>query len=236
MEVKDLLTIPIQNYCNSTLTAEELLIWFKIADAHWQYDGDPDPEKPHAELASGLCSNGYFDVPRLLRYPRVAEIIGMQLGRKLPQMLVARSIHVDWVVSSAYSAIVLGHEVAKYLGAIFLNTEKDPKDDKKQLWRRQNIPAGATVLDVEELITTTQTADAVRSAVVEGNSEKVNFLDIIVTAVWRPGKLLQPEGKEIIALIATEIQNFDPKVCPYCAVESKRYKPKTHWAELTGKT
>lgn len=234
MDTSDLLKIDPQ--IHQILTVKQLLDWFDVVDAHWQYNGEPDPEKPHAELASGLCSNGYFDVPRLLRYPRVAEMIGWQLGRDLSMKLGLKLIpKPDWVVSSAYSAIVLGHEVAKYLGAIFLNTEKDPKDDKKQLWRRQIIPAGANVIQIEELITTTQTLEAVRTAVMEGNSERVNFLDIVGVCVWRPGKLLQPEGKEIISLIATEIQNFDPKVCPYCAVGSKRYKPKTHWAELTGK-
>ncbi|MFH1298479.1 MAG: hypothetical protein ABII07_01510 [Patescibacteria group bacterium] len=207
-----------------------------MVDAYWQHLGEPKPEIPHAELASGKCSTGYVDVPRLLRYPRVTEIIGKHLGHKVSLELKEKGIdRVDWVVSSAYSAITLGHEVAKYLGAIFLNTEKDPKDDKKQLWRRQTIPAGSNVLDIEELITTTQTSDAVRTAVIEGNSEGVNFLNMIGTFVWRPEKLVQPEAREIIFLISTEIQNFDPPVCPHCAVNSKRYKPKTHWAELTGK-
>lgn len=141
---------------------------------------------------------------------------------------------VDWVVSSAYSAITFGHEVAKALRAVFQNTIKDLKDEKKQIWNRLEIPKGANILDVEELITTTGTANEVRRAVENGNPNPVNFLPLIATFVWRPEKIVQNPERRIICLMSREIQNFDPPRCPYCKVGSPAYHPKTHWKELTG--
>ena len=113
---------------------KRILSWFALADAYWGYEGEPLSTKPHAELTSGLCSNGYFDCPRLLSYPNVAEILGRTLALTLKASGVPR---VDWVVSSAYSAITFGHEVAKALGARFANVEKDPADptQRRMLWR-----------------------------------------------------------------------------------------------------
>jgi adenine/guanine phosphoribosyltransferase-like PRPP-binding protein len=235
VQESDLLDLDPRDYDNRILTVEDILPWFSAVNAFWQYEGEPSLDKPHAELTSGLCSGGYFDVPRVLRYPNIAEILGRQLAWRLQDSVSLG--RVDWVVSSAYAAIVFGHEVAKELRAIFLNTRKDPSDPKKQLWQEQTIPAGSRVLQIEELITTTQTLEEVRRVVTESNTGKpVNFLPVAGTLVLRPEKLL-PEyaGKGIIGFIEREIKNYKPEECPYCAVGSPRYRPRTHWTELTGK-
>lgn len=227
----NLLEINPRDYDDKTLCAEGILPWFEAERAYFEH-GEPDPKKGHVLLTSGLHCGSYFDVPRVLRYANVAEVLGRQLGRRLKQAEIGK---VDWVVSSAYSAIVFGHEVAKELGVIFLSTEKDPADRKKQLWQKQTIPAGATVLQVEELITTTQTLEAVRKAVTNGNEGKVKFLSTVGVLVLRPPKLLPKyDGRNIVALIKKEIPGYAPEDCPYCAAGSQLYHPKTHWKELTG--
>lgn len=236
----DLLTLNPRDFDDLLLGPADILPWFEQEDAYWAYEGEPGPGKGHAELVSGLCSDGYFDVPRVLKYPNVAEILGRQLGRRLREAGVGR---VDWVVSSAYAAIPFGHEVAKALGAIFGYVEKDPADpdQKRMLWRRMTIPAGAIVLQAEELVTTTGTLDQVRQAVEKGNvglgiAEPVTFLSTVGALVLRPPKLL-PEygGRMIISLIKKEMKAYNPQECPYCAAGSPRYRPKTHWKALTGK-
>ncbi len=220
----------------SLLDQGEILGWFGLAGAFWGYQGNPSPQKPHAELTSGLCSNGYFDCPRLLSFPNVAEVLGTQLAWRLKESEVET---VDWVVSSAYSAITFGHEVAKGLGARFMNVEKDPADpnQKRMLWRRVTLPAGSRVLQVEELITTMGTTQEVKRAVLEGNGEPVVFLPIIGTLVLRPPDLKAlKQQHQIIALVEKEIWAKKPEECPLCAVGSKRFKPKTHWAQLTAKS
>jgi len=230
-----LLAMDPRQYANDGpfLNEERILSWFGLADAFWGYKDNPSPEKPHAELTSGLCSNGYFDCPQLLSYPNVAEILGRQLALCLKVSGVKR---VDWVISSAYSAITFGHEVAKALGARFMNTEKDPADPKKQLWQRIVLPQGAQVLQVEELITTWGTTTAVRQAIKHGNPNAVDFLQVVGTLVLRPPDLAAMNREHpVIALVEKEIWAKRPEDCPLHVVGSIALKPKTHWAQLTGK-
>lgn len=233
----DLRWISPRCYDDELLTASDILRWFENEDAYWIYEGEPSPEKAHAELTSGLCSNGFLDCLLVLRYPNVAEILGRQLARHRQAGGWAKQ--VDWVVSSSYAAITFGHEVAKALGAIFMLVEKDPADPKgkRMVWRRMTIPAGAKVLQIEELITTSGTFKEVRRAVEEGQpNDPVDFIPTVGVLVHRPPKLsVEYDGRRVIALIEKEIQAFKPEECPYCKVGSPRYRPKTHWDKLIGK-
>ena len=230
-EVEELLEINPRDYDNVVLPEEEILKWFAIAEAGWVHSGDL--KDPHAELTSGLCSTAFFDCLRLLKYPNIAEILGRQLGKRLKEADIGK---VDWVVSPAYAAITFGHEVAKELGAIFMNVEKDPSDpkQKRMLWRRMTIPAEAKVLSVEELITTSSTFKEVQRAVIEGNTETVNFIPTVGVLVHRPPDLELIDYKAI-AVMEKEVPAYDPNECPLCKAGSKRYRPKTHWKQLTGK-
>lgn len=235
MEKIDLRALDPRDYRKQVMTPSQVLALFENEDACWFYQGEPCSERPHAELTSGLCSNGFIDCLRVLRYPNIAEVLGFQLARLLRDM----KVRPDWVVSSAYAAITFGHEVAKAMKAIFMLAEKDPQDPqaKRMVWRRMTIPTGARVLQVEELITTSGTFQEVRRAVEEGNAEKpVVFISDVGALVHRPPKLpIEYGDRRVIALIEREIQAFKPEECPYCKIGSTRYRPKTHWRELTGK-
>ncbi len=228
----DIAHLHIRFFDDKILSAEEILHVFDICDAGWMHDGDP--KRPHAELTSGLCSNGFFDCLRVLCYPKLCEVLAVQLANRLPRGQMPEK--VDWVVSSSYAAITFGHEVAKILCAQFGFTEKDQNDPKKQVWRRMAIPKDSTVLQVEELITTSGTFKEVRQAIQEGNAEPVNFLPVVGDLVHRPPKLPADYGDlKVIALIEREVWAVDPSECDLCKAGSVRYRPKTHWKELTGK-
>lgn len=234
MTNKDLLRLDPRGFGHPQ-PESKILSWFRMADALWNYEGEPSPNKPHAELTSGLCSNGYVDCPRLLSHPNVTDILANTLVVKLA---IAAVVEVDWVVSSAYAAITFGHEVAKVFGARFGNTVKDPTDpeQKRMLWRRLTIPRGATVLQVEELITTMGTTQEVRRAVKQGNAEPVEFLSAVGTLVHRPADPAAVlRDNNIISVLEMEIWTKPPEECPLCAAGSPRVKPKTHWRELTGR-
>lgn len=217
------------------LTQEEILHWFELCDAVWLHNGNP--EKPHAELTSGMCSNGFFDCMRVLRYPYLNEILAYQLYKRM--MAVINSLAFpDWVVGSAYAAITFSYEMAKHFRAIHGFVEKDKSDSKgkRMLWQRMKIPAGSRILQVEELITTSGTMREVRRAVEEGNGETVEFLPVVCALVHRPPKLPVDYGEQrVVALIEKEVWAVDPSECPLCQQGSLRYRPKTHWLELTGK-
>jgi len=218
---------------NYYLSQEEILHWFDVLDAGWAHDGDP--QKPHAELTSGKCSNAFYDCLRVLRHPNLNEILARQLTQKLKADGIGE---VDWVIGSPYAAITFSYEVAKALGAIHWFAEKDPTDSKgkKMVWRRMTIPKGARVLQVEELITTSGTFKEVRRAVEQGNSEPVEFLPVVGVLIHRPPKLpVDYDGTKIIAVIEKEVWAIEPNECPLCREGSKRLRPKSNWKELTGK-
>jgi len=231
MNEKILLQIEFKDFGPDGPSEQEILNMFVDCDAAWIHDGDP--KKPHAELTSGLCSNGFFDCLRVLKFPNLSEILASALADKINANI---AVSADWVVGSAYAAITFSYSVASFLYAVHGFTEKDPANPKGMLWPRLKIPAGANVLQVEELITTFGTVTAVRQAIEEGNGEPVNFLPIVATIVHRPPKLPADYGeRKVVALLEKEIWAVKPEDCPLCRAGSPRYRPKTHWAELTGK-
>ncbi len=218
------------------MNQDEILTLFCEHDAAWVHDGDP--QNPHAELTSGFCSNGYFDCPRVLCHPDVAQKLAWQLAKLLEDEKGIGFESVDWVIGSPYAAITFSYELARILGAVHGFTEKDPTDPtgKRMLWRRMQIPSGARVLQVEDLITTSQTFKEVRRAIEIGNIEPVEFLAVVGSLIHRPPKLpAEYDGIKVTALLEQEVWAVKPDDCPLCNMGSRRLRPKSNWAELTGK-
>jgi orotidine-5'-phosphate decarboxylase len=235
--IREIEMVNPRDFDDRVLTEAEILHWFDICNAFWMHDGNF--QKPHAELTSGMCSNGYVNSPEFLKHPNLNEVSALQLARRLRDRGVD---NVDWVIGSPYSGITFSYEVAKAFGAIHGFTEKNPEDPrgKRMLWRRMAIPSGANILQIEELITTSGTFREVRRAVIEGNPEPVNFLPIVGALVHRPPKLpvayeIDGEKIAVAALVEKEMWAVPPSECPLCKAGSPRYKPKSHWQELTGK-
>ena len=215
------------------LTDGEIRNIFEVLGAGWIYQGEPDPSKPHAVLASEKCSNGYFNCRKVLCHPNLCGILAVQLVSLLKQLGIGR---VDWVVGSAYSAITWSYEVAKALGACHGFVEKDPTDpkQKRMLWKEE-IPEGSCVLQAEELITTLGTTEEVRRAITETN-RSISFLPVVGALVHRPAAAKELNAGKVVALLNTVIQTWEPQDCPYCKVGSPRVKPKANWARLVGRT
>jgi len=216
------------------ISVEGILSWFDACDAYWMHSGDVSD--PHAELTSGMCSNGFFDCLRVLKYVNLSEILANQLAHKIRATIGGQK--VDWVIASPMAGITFGHDVARALGAsIFMFTEKDPDQKGKMLWKRMAIPEGETVLQIEELTTTSKTLNAVQEAVDVGNPSPVNWLPYVGIFVHRPPKLPvdQYSDRKVVPLIEKAIWAVDPSECRLCKDGSDRYRPKTHWRELTGK-
>jgi orotate phosphoribosyltransferase len=237
-----LLSLRPSSFRGTKLTPETIQQLFEQEDACWLYGGDP--KLPHAELSSGKHSDGFFDCLRVLRYPNVSKILAHQLALEIDPVMWAyfkkhKVINPKiWVISSAYAAITFGYDVAEEQKAVFMFVEKDCSDPKgkKMVWNRMNIPEDAFVLQIEELITTSDTFREVRRAVLEGNENPVTFLPFVGALVHRPDKLpKQYEGIEVIALLEKEVSNFDPEKCPLCEKGSKAVRPKKNWKLLTGK-
>lgn len=229
-----LLNLKVKEFLGVTLTQEEILEFFSVLDAFWMHSGDP--KDPHAELTSGLCSNGFFDCLRVLSYLNLSDILAYQMARKVRNVIGSQRI--DWTIGSPMAGITFAHDVGRYLEATQnMCLEKDPADKKRMLWNRMKIPEGETVLQIEELITTAHTLNEVERAIREGNKDQVSFLPYVPVLVHRPPKLpMEYYGeRKVIPLVEKEIWAVPQDQCPLCRAGSKRYKPKANWAALTGK-
>jgi orotate phosphoribosyltransferase len=234
MPTEAFMKVDPRTFENIYIDAMTVRKWFTLCGAAWMHDGNP--ENPHAELTSGMCSNGFFDCLRVLKHVNFSEILANQLAKRI--RLLIGDVQVDWVIGSPMAGITFAHDVARKIGAHFSAfVEKDPENSGRMLWKRMEIPAGAKVLQIEELITTAKTLNAVQRAVNDGNKELVKWIPVIGALVHRPPKLpVNFYGeRRVVPLLEEEVWAVPPEECPLCKAGSARYRPKTHWTELTGK-
>jgi hypothetical protein len=226
-----------RDFDNTDVPPEEMLQWLSIVEAGWMHPGDPN--MPHAELFSGLCSNGFFVCQKLLRFPNVCEILGRQLGRKLSVAMVRLGIdNFDAVVGSPYSSITISYEVAKFFGAMHGIPQKDPADPKgkKMIWKEE-FPMGTKILRVEELVTTSASTQEITRAITTQNPYPVEFLPVVGVFVHRPPQVpMDYWNMLMVSLVEKEIWAVPPDKCDLCKQGSRPLKPKgANWALLTGK-
>lgn len=225
-------------FVGRSVESEQILEWFDLCDAYWEHNGDP--AMPHAELTTGMCSNGFFDCPRVLEYGNVCEIFARQLYQRLIRDEdVGR---VDRVIGSAYSAITFSYELSKQFGARHGYVQKDQADPtgKRMVWKGSPIAPDERVLQAEELITTRKTALNVRQAVIcAHNGVSPVFLPVVATIVHRPPELPVDYGEfRVVALVEKAIWAVAPP-CSLCKQGSNRLRPRGeagNWDKLKGRT
>src|SRR5688572_22208737 len=105
----------------------------------------------HFRLTSGLHSPAYLQCARVLQYPVHAEALGRALAVRFREMSNGESIPL--VTAPAVGGLIIGHEVARSLGARFQFTERDAAG-KMTLRRGFEVGAGETAVVVEDVITT----------------------------------------------------------------------------------
>ena len=104
------------------------------------------------------------------------------------------------------------------------------------IWEKMTIPRGSNILQIEELVTTSNTFIRVYDALMKGNEHPVNVLTTVGVLIHRPPKLPVDYGnRRIVSLVEKEVWEVEQKNCELCKGGSPRYKPESHWKELTGK-
>lgn len=102
----------------------------------------------HFKLSSGLHSTVYLQCARVLMDPKRAD----RLCKAFADKFRATGVEVDMVVSPAMGGVIVGYEVARQLGVPGIFTER--VDGSFALRRGFEIPAGARVLMMEDVVTT----------------------------------------------------------------------------------
>lgn len=101
----------------------------------------------HFKLSSGLHSSVYLQCARVLQSPARADRLCAAFADKLR----ATGVEIDLVVSPAMGGVIVGYEVARQLGVDSIFCERVEGEFK---FRRFDLPAGARILMMEDIITT----------------------------------------------------------------------------------
>ena len=166
----------------------------------------------HFQLSSGLHSTVYLQCALVLQFPERAEAF----GRALAEVFQGQGIQL--VASPAIGGIVIGHEVARALGARFVWTEREA--GQMTLRRGFTIAPGEKTLIVEDVITTggstRETIDAVRKA----GADVVGAASIID----RSGGTADV-GVPLTSLASLRVLSVESSVCDACKLGEPVVKP-----------
>jgi len=173
--------------------------------------------KGHFRLTSGLHSSEYLQCALVLAHPRHAETLGRALAEGVARLAGERKI--ETVVSPAMGGLIIGHEVARALGARHIFTERDA--DRKMVLRRGfTLRAGETAVVIEDVVTT------------GGSSlEVVELLKAAGADVLAAGSIIDRSGGTVdlgiprAALETLHVVAYKPEECPLCQAGEPVVKP-----------
>lgn len=162
----------------------------------------------HFRLTSGMHSPEYLQCARVLAYPEYAAELGAQLGETVRVLAGNRTPRV--VVSPALGGVIIGHEVARALGARFIFTERDA-GGQMTLRRGFSVESGETAVMIEDVVTT------------GGSSrEVIEILGQAGAEVLAAGSIIDRSGGQVdlgvprAALAVLKVVAYPPDECPLC--------------------
>ncbi len=165
----------------------------------------------HFALTSGRHSDTYVQCARILEDPALTT----RLARAAAARLGGRK--VDIVAAPAVGGIIIGFAVAQALGVKFIFSERE---QGTMVFRRSfEIPPGAQVLVVEDVVTTGGSVAEVIDLVREAGGEIAGVASIID----RGGE--KAFAEELQSLLLLEVDSWEPQNCGLCASEVPLYSP-----------
>ena len=166
----------------------------------------------HFVLTSGLHSPNYLQCALLLQHPREAEAFGRALAEHF------KDDNIQLVAAPAIGGIVIGHEVARQLGARFIWTER--VDGEMTLRRGFSVTPAERTLVVEDVITTGgSTLDTVQTLTAAG-ANVIGAASIIDRSSGRADV-----GVTRVALATLDVPSVDPAFCDLCRQGIPTMKP-----------
>jgi orotate phosphoribosyltransferase len=167
----------------------------------------------HFRLSSGLHSPGYLQSALVLQDPADAAALGMGIAARV------RHLKPSVVLSPALGGLIIGHEVARALGARAIFAERAGGTELR-LRRGFGLARGERVLVVEDVFTTgkstRETIDVARGA----GAEVVGAAAI----VDRSGGTID-FGVPAVALVQLTVPTYEPDACPLCDQGTQVVKP-----------
>ena len=167
----------------------------------------------HFRLTSGLHSSGYLQCALVLQHPQHAEALGRAIAER------TRELRPSVVLSPALGGVVIGHEVARALGARALFAER--QDGALTLRRGFVIGETDRVLVVEDVWTTGgSTRETIQVAKAAGGQV------VGAAAIVDRGGHGRPQlDIPFAALLEIDVPAYEPGACPLCGQGLPVVKP-----------
>ena len=166
----------------------------------------------HFVLSSGLHSSRYLQSALVLQNPAQAEEFGRAIAARFQDQ------NIKLVASPAIGGIIIGHEVARALGARFLWTEREA--GAMTLRRGFSVSPGDRTLVVEDVITTGgSTRDTVETLRAAG-AEVIAAASIIDRSSGAADV-----GVPRVALALLDVPSVEPSICEACRRGEPAIKP-----------
>ena len=127
----------------------------------------------HFLLSSGLHSSKYVQCAKLLSKPFMSSLFCSSLAEKIKKEF----INIDLILAPALGGIVIGYEIGRLLKLESIFSERVEK--KFVLRRGFNIPRGAKVLIVEDVITTGKSSLENVELIEKANAELIGYACLI---------------------------------------------------------
>jgi len=166
----------------------------------------------HFVLTSGLHSSVYLQCVLVLQHPREAEKLGCSIAQNFQKK------NIQLVAAPAIGGLVIGHEVAKALGARFIWTERE--NGTMTLRRGFSVSPGERTLVVEDVVTTGGSTRETIEALQAAGADVVGAASIIDRSSGEADV-----GVARVALATLDVPSVDPAVCEACKRGEPAIKP-----------
>jgi len=187
----------------NSMTDDEILASLKAANAI---------RTGHFVLTSGRHSDTYVQCARILEDPALTTKLAQTAVSRLP-----KGLQVDIVAAPAVGGLIIGFAVAQALGVKFIFSERE---SGAMVFRRSfEIPAGARVLVVEDVVTTGGSVSEVIELVEESGGKVAG----VVSLIDRGGERVF--HAPYWPLLRLEVESWEPALCGLCADGVEVYSP-----------
>jgi orotate phosphoribosyltransferase len=165
----------------------------------------------HFKLSSGRHSDVFLQTALVLKYPHLAERLGHELGSRFADA------DATVVLAPAMAGLIIGHEVARYLGVPMLFCER--VDGTLELRRGFELSAQDRVLIIDNAVTDGLSKHEVIELARKYNAEVVG-VGVVVSRTERIDL-----GVPFETLLMLPTTDWDPGDCPQCAGGSEPIAP-----------
>ena len=166
----------------------------------------------HFQLTSGLHSTVYLQCALVLQFPEKAESFAHAIAQKFS------NAGIQLVVSPAIGGLIIGHEVARALGARFIWTEREAGE--MTLRRGFTVSPNERTLVVEDVVTTGGSTRETIGALKRAGADVVGAASIIDRSGGKADV-----GVPRVALVTLKVLSVEPAICDACKMGQPAVKP-----------